>query len=106
VSVENANEYNLGVMPFSRRALLIASAVLVAAFVALYPVLDCGEGGCPDALHTAGGTAMSACLAVLLAALPAALARPDGPVRHPWMERAMSSQADRPPEPYPPKPFL
>lgn len=93
-------------MPFSRRSLLIASAVFVAAFMALYPVLDCGDGGCPDALHAAGGTAMSACLAVVLSALSVALARPDGPVWHPSMERAMSSQADLSPEPYPPKPFL
>ncbi len=44
--------------------------VLVAAFVALYPLLDCGPGGCPevsqasDAAHALPSTA---CLAALVA---------------------------------------
>jgi hypothetical protein len=64
-----------------RRAHLIALAVLVAAFVALYPYLGatemCGPGECPYATHSsqmafAGLSAL--CFGAVLSAIPAVLA--------------------------------
>jgi hypothetical protein len=53
-------------MSSSRRTCLVAIAVLVAAFVALYHLLDCGLGGCPEASHAAHSGLSTACLAAVL----------------------------------------
>ncbi len=70
------SNYNESVMKNSSHArLTIALAVLVAAFVALYPLLDCGPGGCPEvsqASHAAHAGLSTACLAALLAGSSAA----------------------------------
>jgi hypothetical protein len=61
--------------------LLVALAVLVAAFLVLHPYLDeaglCGLGGCPEASQSShGGHAgfSNTCLVAVLATFPAALA--------------------------------
>ena len=60
-----------------RRTLLIALAVLVAAFVGLYPLLDCDSGECPEASQSShaihfGSSAM--CIVVVLVTFSSALA--------------------------------
>jgi hypothetical protein len=62
----------------ARRTYLLALAMLVAAFVALYPYLDavqmCDSGECPMAAHSAsGGFSAAGCfiVAVVLASAPA-----------------------------------
>lgn len=66
------NGYTLAVMPSLRCTCLVAIGVLVAVFVALYPLLDCGPGGCPEASHAAHAGLSTACLAALLAGSSAA----------------------------------
>jgi hypothetical protein len=60
-----------------RRTLLIALAVLVAAFVALYPYLGsmemCDSGECPYVAHSASGGFSTACMAVAVLAVVAVL---------------------------------
>jgi hypothetical protein len=46
----------------------------LAAFVTLYPLLDCGPGGCPEASHAAHASFSTARLVAVLAASPAVLA--------------------------------
>jgi hypothetical protein len=61
--------YTLAVMSSSYRTCLVTIALLVAAFVALYPLLDCGPGGCPEILqasHAAHAGLSTACLAAVL----------------------------------------
>jgi hypothetical protein len=58
-----------------RRAHLILLAVLVAAFVALYPYLGsmgmCDSGECPQFVHSASGGFSTACLiAAVLVVVP------------------------------------
>jgi hypothetical protein len=51
-----------------RRAHLVVLAVLVAAFVALYPYLDsmgmCHSGECPQVVHSASDGLSTACMVV------------------------------------------
>src|SRR5688572_10277047 len=57
--------YNLHALPSVGRTYLIALAVLVAAFVTFYPLLDCGPGGCPEASqssHAAHSGLSTTCL--------------------------------------------
>jgi hypothetical protein len=67
--------YNLHALTSVGRTYLIALAVLVAAFVTLYPLLDCGPGECPEASqasHAAHSGLSTTCLiAVLVASLTA-----------------------------------
>jgi hypothetical protein len=55
-----------------RRTLLITFAVLVAAFVALYPYLDsvgmCHSGECPQVVHSASSGFSTACMIVAVLA--------------------------------------
>jgi hypothetical protein len=74
-------DYNPLALMSGRAQLLVALAILVAAFVALHPYLDeaglCGLGGCPDASqssHAAHGGFSTACLVAVLVASPAAYA--------------------------------
>jgi hypothetical protein len=57
--------YNLVVVN-PRRTTLVVLAVLVAAFVALYPYLGsmgmCDSGECPQMVHSASGGVSTACL--------------------------------------------
>jgi hypothetical protein len=65
-----------------RRAYLVALAVLVATFVALYPYLGnrgmCDSGECPYATqsssHTSSTGLASVCVSAVLSAFPAVLA--------------------------------
>jgi hypothetical protein len=66
--------YNLHALPSVGRTYLIALAFLVAAFVTLYPLLDCGPGGCPEASqssHAAHAGLSTTCLIAVLVASPA-----------------------------------
>lgn len=45
---------------------VVAIAVIVAAFISLYPVMDCEEYECPNAVHSALGAAAMACVAGVL----------------------------------------
>jgi hypothetical protein len=63
--------YNLVALTLMRRTHLLVLAVLVAAFVTLYPSLgvadhSCDAGECPQVAHV--GTMASACLAAVCAA--------------------------------------
>jgi hypothetical protein len=62
-----------------RRTYLFTLAMLVAAFVALYPYLDCKEmcnfGECPQIVHSSSGGFATACLiAAVLVVVPVARA--------------------------------
>lgn len=41
---------------------ILVMAVVLAAFVSLYPVMDCEDNGCPDAVHSALGAAAATCV--------------------------------------------
>lgn len=60
------------------RTYVIALAILVTAFVALYPYLGakdmCDSGKCPMMTQSASGVVSTACLVVVLAAAPVMLA--------------------------------
>jgi hypothetical protein len=59
------------------RTHLLVLAVLVAAFVALYPYLDCDAGQCPEASHlshTSSAGPLATCLVAVLASTTATLA--------------------------------
>ncbi len=67
----------------ARHTYLLALAILVATFVALYPYLGamemCDSGECPYAAHSSSHTSSSAglvsvCVSAVLSALPALLA--------------------------------
>jgi len=93
-----------------RRILLVLLAVILAAFVTLYPYWDCGPGECPEAAqlsHAASAASLAACIvAVLVAASYASIAlaplfrgrRCDGLQR--------PAEVYLPPDPRPPRPFL
>jgi cytochrome bd-type quinol oxidase subunit 2 len=77
-TVLGRNLYNAPTLNL-RRAHLIMLAVLVAAFVALYPYLGsmgmCDSGECPQIVHSASSGFSTACLsAVVLVVVPMLLA--------------------------------
>lgn len=79
-------------------ALAILPAVLLAAFVMLYPLLDCGAQGCPEisqASHATHAGLSTACLAVVLAGSGAA-----APVLLPFLGRRRIANPLRPVETY------
>ncbi len=94
-----------------RRTYLLALALLVAAFVALYPYLDsmemCDSGECPMATHSAAGFSAVGCLIVAVVASAPTMVRALSALR---MSGAASEQ--RPlqvfssPDPPPPRSFL
>lgn len=95
-------------MLFLRRTSPLVFAVLVAAFVALYPYLDtgglCDLGGCPDALqtsHTVSHAPMMYAVAVL-AAVPALSAFATFGRRHSTQE-AQPTEWYISPDPRPPQ---
>jgi hypothetical protein len=104
--------YNVKVLTVSRTYLL-ALAVLVAAFVALYPYLEsmemCDSGECPMAAHSSASVGFSAagCLVVAVLASVPTMVRALSALR---MSGAASEQ--RPlqvfssPDPPPPRSFL
>lgn len=102
------DRYTPAVMIRSHRAAFAALAVLVAVFVALYPYLDCGPGGCPDAAqaphHISGGSLASCLVAVLAVAPKARSARSSTAFRRPSSERILS-QTHVAPSPHPPQRF-
>jgi hypothetical protein len=65
--------YNPVAVSSLRHTHLAVLALLIAAFVTLYPLMDCGLGGCPEAwqsTHAAHSGLSSSCLvAVLIASL-------------------------------------
>ena len=96
-----------------RTRLTVALAVLVVAFVSLYPYLDsagyCDRGGCPEMAqlshaHHADSPAPGA-VAVLAASGAAAAALASASRR--WVtEHRRPAEPCLPPEPPPPRPFL
>ena len=56
------------------RTYLLVLAILVAAFVALYPYLDCDAGQCPEASHLSHKSSagpLATCLVAVLASTTA-----------------------------------
>jgi hypothetical protein len=83
-----------------RRTYVAALAVLVAAFVALYPYLGemgfCGSGGCPEVSHSSHAPPAgywAACLVAVLVASPAA------PLAAASFSRRRAADHPRPTEP-------
>ncbi|MDP9479826.1 MAG: hypothetical protein M3R38_29895 [Actinomycetota bacterium] len=79
-------------------ALALLLAVLVATFVALYPLLDCGPEGCPEASqasHAAHAGLSTACLAAVLVGSGAA-----APIFRPFVGRRRITNPRRPVETY------
>lgn len=102
------DRYTPAVMIRSHRAAFAALAVLVAVFVALYPYLDCGPGGCPDAAqapHPASGGSLVSCLVAVLVAAPAARGFAGGHAFRRPSSDLRSSQTYLSPEPHPPQTF-
>lgn len=102
--------YNAHALSTSRRAYApVALAVLVAAFVALYPYLDgaglCVAGGCPEASGHAQAAGFSAvCLVAVLAASRLATAAPSIPFLARRTARpCRPREAHLPPETPPPR---
>lgn len=60
-------------MPARRDIVIFMISMLVAAFVSLYPVMDCEDHGCPNAVHSALGAASAACVVGVLSAVSFAL---------------------------------
>jgi hypothetical protein len=92
------SSYTLAVMSYLRCTCLVAIAVLVAAFVALYPLLDCGPGGCPEVSqtsHAAHAGLSTACLAAVLVGLSVA-----APIFFPSLGRRRIANPRRPIETY------
>lgn len=79
-------------------AVAVLLAVLVAAFVALYPLLDCGPGGCPEvsqSSHAAHAGLSTACLAAVLGGSGVA-----APIFLPFLGRRRIADQRRPVETY------
>ncbi len=93
------SNYNESVMKNSSHArLTIALAVLVAVFVALYPLLDCGPEGCPEvsqSSHAAHAGLSTACLAAVLVGSGVA-----APIFLPFLGRRRITNPRRPVETY------
>jgi hypothetical protein len=97
-----------------RNRYIFALAVLVAAFVALYPYLGnmemCDLGECPYAAqsssHTAPTTPTSVCVSVVLSAFPAMLAFALLRRRHLPASDSRPTELYLSPDPPPPRFFL
>lgn len=79
-------------------ALAVLLAVLVAAFVVLYPLLDCGPEGCPEvsqSSHAAHAGLSTACLAAVLVGSGVA-----APIFLPFLGRRRITNPRRPVETY------
>lgn len=98
-------------LPLRRRACLVLLAVLVAAFVTLYPSLgvahdSCGPGECPQAAHAGvvdSGCLGAPCAAAVLAAPYAVSVLGALYSRRPFLD-PRPDEAYLPPDPWPPRP--
>jgi hypothetical protein len=93
-----------------RRAHLIVLAVLVAAFVALYPSLGvaemCNPGECPYATHSSQTTSAgfsALCLGAVLSAIPAVLTFVASRGRRSIVADPLPTQLHSSPDPPPPR---
>ena len=89
------------------RTHLVVLALLLVAFVGLYPLLECDAGGCPEASHSSHVLGSSAtCLIAVLAATTAALASAP-PFRGRRADHhRRPAEVYLPPDPHPPRLFL
>jgi hypothetical protein len=97
----------------ARRTYLVVIAVLVAAFVAMYPYFGamdmCDSGECPYAVqssHTASAGLASACVSAVLSALPVLLAFTLFRGRRSPTADERPTQLYLSPDPPPPRTFL
>jgi hypothetical protein len=84
-------------MSYSHRTCLVTIAVLVAAIVALYPLLDCGPGGCPEVSQTSHAAHAGLSTAYLAAVLVGSGAAPS---LLPFLGRRRVDNSHRPVETY------
>jgi hypothetical protein len=91
-----------------RRIPLLALAVLLAAFVALYPYLGsmgmCDSGECPYVAHSASGGLSTACMVVAVLAVVPALRVAAGSRSYGTAAKLRPLQVNSSPDPPPPRP--
>jgi hypothetical protein len=98
--------YNLHALLSVGRTHLIALAVVVAAFVTLYPFLDCDLGGCPEASqssHAAHSGLSTTYLIAALMASPTAFAFASLFGRRRAADDTQPTQTYLSPDPHPPQ---
>jgi hypothetical protein len=95
-------------MPPLRRAQVALLAALVAAFVGLYPLLDCDLDGCPEASQTSHAIPVGSSTACIVAVLVASFT---APAVAPLLGGRRANNQRRPtdvylsPDPHPPRPL-